>query len=156
MLKGDRIRYVLPKEAAVLVDALRENREEVLQILQEQRGTLYCPIHGARATWWKREDGSPVCGQCHPDLFEEAAKKGRDSGSPSLPTGVKLMQWAPKSPPIAIEAWSLVNDVPLFIRTTLAQLESALNGDSLGAGNWPVRTLVERLEQAGVLVEVPG
>jgi len=25
-----------------------------------------CYVHGSNATWWKRADGTPVCGECHP------------------------------------------------------------------------------------------
>jgi hypothetical protein len=71
-----------------------------------------------------------------------------------MPEGVRLLVWAPKHPPVAVETFAIVDDVPQFIRTTLQQLESALEGDCLGSGNQPVRTLVERLEQVGVRVEV--
>jgi len=57
-------------------------------------------------------------------------------------------------PPVVITTWAVVNDVPLFIRTTLDQLRAAFRGDCWLAGNWSVRDLCERLEQVGVKVEV--
>ena len=65
-----------------------------------------------------------------------------------------LLQWAPKPPPVAIESWSVVNDVPQFIQTTLGQLQAAMAGKNWLAGNRSVRELVERLEQVGVEVSV--
>jgi hypothetical protein len=42
-----------------------------------------------------------------------------------MPVGVKLLEWAPKQPPVAIETWAVVNDVSLFIQVTLGQLRAA-------------------------------
>jgi hypothetical protein len=39
-----------------------------------------------------------------------------------MPKGVRLLQWPPKVPPVAIESWSVVTDVPQFIQTTLGVL----------------------------------
>jgi hypothetical protein len=71
-----------------------------------------------------------------------------------MPNGVSLLQWTPKDPPVAIESWVIVNDVPQFIQTTLCQLEAAMAGNNWFAGNCSVRELVERLEQVGVKVSV--
>ena len=65
---------------------------------------------------------------------------------------VKLVEWKPKVPPIAIETYTVVNDVPLFLHRTLTQLGAALEGKNCLAGNWSVRQLIERLEQVGVKV----
>ena len=73
---------------------------------------------------------------------------------PPMPSGVQLLSWKLKEPPIAIERWSVVNDPALFARRTLEQLEAALAGKNRLAGNWSVRELVERLEQVGIGVEV--
>src|ERR1019366_8397512 len=70
------------------------------------------------------------------------------------PKGVTLLRWAPERPPVAIESWAVVNDVPQFIRTTLRQLQAAMVGKNWLAGNCSVRELVERLEQVGVKVSV--
>jgi len=71
-----------------------------------------------------------------------------------MPEGIKLVQWAPKRPPISITTWLLVNDVPGFIRATLGQLDALRRGENWLGGNWSVRDLVDRLEQSGVMVEV--
>jgi hypothetical protein len=152
-LSGNRIRYELPEDAAALVEVLRKHREEVIRVLQERERPAHCCVHGPMTTWWARADGAWVCGRCHPGPFAGSVELNK-SGPPSMPEGVTLLDYVPKCPPVAIETWAIVNDVPQFIRTTIAQLEAALRGDCLGSGNWPVRTLVERLEQVGVRVEV--
>lgn len=75
-------------------------------------------------------------------------------GAPAMPSGVRLLHWEPKAPPVLLTSYSVVNDVGKFISYTLAQLEAALAGKNWQAGNWTVRALVERLEQCGVTVEV--
>lgn len=149
---GERIRAELPEDALALVDVLREHRDEVIRLLRERE--LSCYVHGKQAQWWNRADGSPVCGRCHPDPFAVAVQKAKQEGPPILPEGVRLVRWEPKAPPIAITTWAVVNNVPQFVRTTLAQLEAAMQGKSWFAGSWNVRELCERLEQVGVKVEV--
>jgi hypothetical protein len=153
-LKGDRVRYDVPKDVAPLVEMLRQQRAEVFRVLQERTRLKDCYIHKAQATWWHRADGSQVCGKCHPDPYAVALEKTEQSGPPPMPEGVRLLHWAPQSPPVAITACAIVNDVPQFLRTTLEQLRAALDGENRLAGNWSVRELVDRLEQCGVQVEV--
>jgi len=71
-----------------------------------------------------------------------------------MPSGVRLVSWSPKRPPIMLSRYSVTTDVPAFITSTLKQLEAALKGNRWRAGNWSVRDLVERLEEAGVKLEV--
>jgi len=73
---------------------------------------------------------------------------------PSMPPGVTLVAWKPKQPPVVLSVFSVVNDTQKFIVSTLQQLAAALRGNCWAAGNWSVRDLCERLEQAGVRVEV--
>ena len=73
---------------------------------------------------------------------------------PSMPTGVRLLAWEPKQPPVALSVFSVVNDTQKFIVSTLQQLDAALRGNPWAAGNWTVRDLCERLEQVGVRIEV--
>ena len=74
---------------------------------------------------------------------------------PALPSGVRLVRWEPKTPPVAITRSSIVTNVPLFCETTLRQLQHAIAGDNpFLAGNWSVRELLDRLEQVGLKVEV--
>ena len=75
-------------------------------------------------------------------------------GPPEMPAGIRLLKWAPKLPPVVLTRFSVVNDVPQFLRATLEQLRAALDGENWHAGNLSVRELVDRLEQCGVKVEV--
>jgi hypothetical protein len=70
---------------------------------------------------------------------------------PAMPPGVRLISWNPKVPPVAIEACAVVTDPPLFARTTLRQLETALAQPKRWVG-WSVPQLIDRLAQAGVFV----
>jgi hypothetical protein len=72
---------------------------------------------------------------------------------PSMPPQVRLLDWSPKEPPIAVESCSVVVDARLFIRITLAQLGVALAKPRRWMG-WSVPQLVDRLRQAGVRVEL--
>ena len=47
-----------------------------------------------------------------------------------------------------------MTDVDKFACATLAELGHALAGRNWLAGNWSIRTLIERLEQVGVVVEL--
>ncbi len=73
---------------------------------------------------------------------------------PVMPSGVRLVSWSPKHPPIVLSRYSVVTDVTAFIASTLTQLEEALKGNGWRAGHWSVRELVERLEETGVKLEV--
>jgi hypothetical protein len=151
-IKGARIRYELPENAAPMIDALRQHRDEVFRVLRERERSERCYIHQAETTWWARADGSPVCGKCHPDPYAVATEKAIQTERPQMPKGVRLLRWAPERPPVAIESWAVVNDVPPFIQTTLDQLQAALAGENWLAGNCSVRELIDRLEQVGVKV----
>ena len=133
-LNGDRIRYELPEDAAPMIEVLRQYREEVIGVLRERE--------------------RPEAGEDCPDPYAVALRRTTQSDPPPLPKGVRLLQWAPRLPPVAIESWAVVNDVPQFIETTLGQLQAAMIGNNWLAGNWSVRQLVDRLEQVGVKVSV--
>jgi len=111
-LHGGKIKYAIPKRIAWLVPELRQQREEIVGLLQER--TRFLPI----------------------------------------PPSIRLVRWAPKQPPVVLEQSSVVIDVEKFALKTLEQLGHALARRSWLAGNWSVRTLMERLEQVGVKVEL--
>jgi hypothetical protein len=134
-LNGDRIHYELPEDAAPMLDVLRQCRDEVVRLLRGR-------------------DGPQVCRRSHPDLYAVALEEAAHAGPPPMPPGVTLLQWAPLSPPIAIESWAVVNDVPQFVQTTLSQLQAAISGENWLDGNRSIRDLVDRLEQVGVKVSV--
>lgn len=46
---------------------------------------------------------------------------------PTMPAGVHLVSWNLREPHVAIEVCSLVTDTALFARTTLEQLQAALD-----------------------------
>jgi hypothetical protein len=98
-LRGDRIRYELPEDAAPMIEVLRQYRDEVFRLLRERERPECCYVHKAKATWWTRADGSPVCGKCHPDPYAVASEKTTKSEPQPMPKGVRLLQWAPKRPP---------------------------------------------------------
>jgi len=68
-----------------------------------------------------------------------------------MPTGVRLINWNLKEPPIAIDICSVVTDPPLFARSTLEQLGAALAEPKRWVG-WSVPQLIDRLAQVGVIV----
>jgi hypothetical protein len=71
---------------------------------------------------------------------------------PPMPTGVRLIHWEPKATPVRLSECSTVTDIDGFIRTTLIQLEAALEGKSWLAGNWGLAGLLERLAAVGCVV----
>ena len=71
---------------------------------------------------------------------------------PAMPAGVRLIHWEPKAAPVRLSECSTVSDVDLFIRSTLMQLEAALEGRSWQAGNWGLCGLLDRLAAVGCLV----
>jgi hypothetical protein len=72
---------------------------------------------------------------------------------PSMPPGVRLVEWHLKEPPIGIETATVVTDPDLFARTTLAQLGVTLVDPDRRVG-WSVPQLIERLSQVGAIVTI--
>jgi hypothetical protein len=70
---------------------------------------------------------------------------------PRMPPGIRLLEWHPKEPPVAIETCAVVTEPTLFARTTLEQLKIALANPKRWVG-WSVSQLIERLAQVGVIV----
>jgi hypothetical protein len=75
----------------------------------------------------------------------------------TMPAGVRLLRWEPKEPPIRLSECATVTDTDKFVRTTLRQLDARLRGEDWRAGNWPLSTLLARLEMCGcnVVLEDP-
>ena len=78
----------------------------------------------------------------------------RRTPPPPMPPGIRLVRWAPQKPPVVLQELSVVIDVEKFISATLAQVSARLDGKDYLAGNWPLRGLIERLEQVGVVIEL--
>jgi len=71
-----------------------------------------------------------------------------------MPPGVRLVSWTPHDPPVILTRFGVVNDVSMFIQSTLAQLDSILRGRKSLLAHGTARELVGRLEQCGVVVEL--
>ena len=76
------------------------------------------------------------------------------SAVPSMPEGVRLVRWEPKSAPVAIDVCSVVVDVAKFIESELRALDSRLNDPWAIRGGFTVPQMLDRLAQAGVEVEL--
>jgi hypothetical protein len=77
----------------------------------------------------------------------------RRGAIPSMPEGVRLIEWNLMEPPIIIETFAVVTDPALFARSTLAQLRTALPQPKRWVG-WSIPQLIDRLRQVGVTVAV--
>jgi len=73
---------------------------------------------------------------------------------PSLPQGVRLVRWEPKSPPVAIDVCSVVVDVPKFVQGELRALDSRLNNPRPIDGGFTVPQMLDQLRQVGLEVEL--
>src|SRR5215469_12592152 len=100
LVDGERLRYRLPENLAPLVEALRQKKSELVELLAQR---------------------------------------------PAMPAGVRLIHWGPEAAPVRVSECETVIDTERFIRTTLRQLEAALEGRSWQAGNWGLYGLLERL-----------
>lgn len=77
----------------------------------------------------------------------------RRTAIPSMPPGVRLIEWNLFDPPIIIETYAVVTDTALFARSTLDQLRTALTQRKRWVG-WSIPQLVDRLRQVGVTVTI--
>lgn len=73
---------------------------------------------------------------------------------PSLPRGVRLVRYEPKAPPISIDVCSVVIDIEKFIRGELTELCARLHNPVQIRGGWGVFTILDRLRQVGLEVEI--
>ena len=88
----------------------------------------------------------PTIRELKPQLIELLARR------PAMPAGVRLVSWNPKAAPVRLSECSTVTDTEKFIRTTLMQLEAALQGKGWQSGNWGLSGLLARLEACGCVV----
>jgi hypothetical protein len=77
------------------------------------------------------------------ELLAELARR------PAMPAGVRLIRWEPKAAPVQLSECSTVTDTEKFIRSTLRQLETRLNGKGWLDGGWGLSGLLARLEACG-------
>ncbi len=95
------------------------------------------------------------------DIARRAMERVEQSGPfvapepiPALPRGVHMVRYEPKSPPVAIDVCSIVVDVEKFIRTELQELEARLHSPVQIRGGWGVFTILDRLRQVGLELEI--
>lgn len=72
---------------------------------------------------------------------------------PPLPPDVRLKRYAPKSPPVLVQPWSVVTDVEKFIRASLRDLEWRLSHPQ-GYAAHPLYEILQRLAEVGVELEL--
>jgi len=125
---------------------------EVLDVLAEAGGSLALNDGRIKYTIPKRVEW--LVPEIRKQREEIVALLQRRMAYPPVPAGVRLVRWLPKRPPVLLEHYSVVTDVDKFACATLAELGHALAGRNWLAGNWSIRTLIERLEQVGVVVEL--
>ena len=113
-------------------------------------GSERCYIQGSHATWRPTPMARGSAGAATQTNSQQPWRETNQTAHQSCQEVWTLLRWAPKRPPVAIETWAIVNDVPQFIRATLEQLRAAIAGENWLAGNRSVRHLVDRLEQVGV------
>ncbi len=73
---------------------------------------------------------------------------------PTLPKGVRLIGWEPMAAPVRLDVCSVVFDVPKFIESELRALASRLNNPGTIRGGFTVWQMLDRLAQAGLIVEL--
>jgi len=129
---------------------------QVVHAIEAGGGIL--ALNGDRIRCKLPEDADPLLEllRAHRDeVFHALRERGPDDlPAPVIPKGMRLIEWRPKKPPIAVSDCSVVIDVRLYVARTLAQLAAALEGDNWRAGNWSPQVLQERLERCGCRVEV--
>ena len=96
-----------------------------------------------------KEAAAPVMEELRQHKAELMAELAR---RPAMPTGVRLVRWEPKDAPVQLSPCSTVTDTEKFIRSTLRQLEAALEGRRWQAGNWGLSGLIDRLAACGCVV----
>ena len=74
-------------------------------------------------------------------------------GCPPLPPGVRLLRYAPKTPPVAIQPCSIVTDVNKFIRAYLRDLEWRLAHPKTYACA-PLPEILAKLAEVGVELDI--
>ena len=118
---------------------------ELISIVERAGGKFL--LDGDRLGIVPKEAAAPVLDRLRAHKAELIAELSRRS---AMPSGVRLVRWEPKIAPVRLPQGSTVANVDLFIRTTLMQLEAALEGRTWQSGNWGLTGLIERLAAVGV------
>ena len=126
-------------EALPLLEYIRQHKADVLAALTGPQ-----PLHKDEPTADAKGDADALDG-----LVAEAPPL-----PPPLPSGLRLISYLPKKPPVALEQCSIVTNLDLFIQTTLADLEAKLNHPTPTPWGWTVQQMLVRLRQVGLVIEV--
>jgi hypothetical protein len=84
--------------------------------------------------------------QHKPEIIELLAQR------PVMPAGVRLVSYAPATPPVKLSQCETVMDTGKFIRSTLGQVDARLHNQNFLAGNWTLSELLARLATCGCRV----
>jgi hypothetical protein len=125
---------------------------EVLEAVQSAGGTL--TLKDQRIQYVVPESAVWLVSEIKEHREELVAMLRAQETPLPMPPGVRLLKWAPRTPPIAIVRTGIVTNAHTFIAATLSQLEARLEGKDFLAGNWSLRELLDRLDQVGVQVQV--
>ena len=125
---------------------------EVLDALEKAGGSLV--LNGGKIKYTIPKRVEWLVPEIRKQREEIVALLQKRMAYPPVPVAVRLVRWFPKRPPIVLEHYSVVTDVDKFACATLAELGHALAGRNWLAGNWSIRTLIDRLEQVGIVVEL--
>jgi hypothetical protein len=75
------------------------------------------------------------------------------AGCPPLPPGVRLVRYAPKTPPVAVQPCSIVTDVDKFIAAYLQDLDWRLKNPK-GYAAAPLPEILSKLAEVGLELEL--
>lgn len=103
--------------------------ESILPKLSAEKDTV-------RSLLYKRPPGIPAPAEC-----------------PLLPPGVRLKKYAPKSPPVLVQPWSVVTDVDKFIAACLRDLDWRLKHPK-GYARAPLPEILSKLAEVGLELEL--
>jgi len=139
---GDRVRVRHPfqprPEALPLLEQIRQHKAEVLAALTGPQ---------------PREDAHTTEVESDADILHGFVGEALPL-PPTLPNDLRLVSYAPKKPPVALEECSIVTNVELFIQSSLADLEYRMNhADEKRLGR-TISQILDRLHQVGVVIEV--
>jgi hypothetical protein len=123
--------------------------EQIIRNIEAVGGVL--TIHGDRIRCRIPEDATPLLEELRTRREAVLLLLRERSAAPSMPLGLRLVQWNLKDPPVLIESSAIITDSEVFARATLEQLQIALENPKRWVG-WSVPQLIERLSQVGVLV----
>jgi hypothetical protein len=71
---------------------------------------------------------------------------------PVMPSGVRLLSYAPVTAPFRLSQSETVLDTRVFIQSTLRQVDARLHNRNFLAGCWPLSELIARLAYVGCRV----